>query len=75
MRILVDTNVLMSAILKDGKPERIIQFIISRADIEWIVSCDILKEYKDVIGRKKFGLPALIIVSSTNSPGCPPSRA
>lgn len=60
MRVLVDTNVLISAILKDGKPERILQFILSRKDMEWVVSSDILKEYKNVIGRKKFGLPLSI---------------
>lgn len=60
MKVLVDTNVLVSAILKDGEPERILRFIRSRADMEWIVSSDILKEYRDVIGRKKFGLPLQI---------------
>lgn len=61
MKVLIDTNVLVSAILKDGKPEQIIQFVVSRTDIEWIVSTDIMKEYKCVISRKKFGLPTTII--------------
>ena len=57
MKVLLDTNVLVSAILKDGEPERIVRFIVSRGDIEWIVSTDIMKEYKTVLARKKFGLP------------------
>ena len=61
MKVLIDTNVLVSAILKEGKPEQIIQFVVSRADIEWIVSSDIVKEYKSVISRKKFWLSETII--------------
>ena len=60
MKVLIDTNVLVSAVLKNGKPEQIIQFIVSRKDIEWIVSTDIMKEYKNVLAREKFGLPTTI---------------
>ncbi len=57
MKVLIDTNVLISAILKDKEPETVILFIVSRLDIEWIVSPQILEEYKEVLSRKKFGLP------------------
>lgn len=60
MKVLVDTNVLVSAILKDKDPETVILFIAERPDIEWIVSPQILEEYKEVLSRNKFGLPEYI---------------
>ena len=61
MRVIIDTNVLISAILKDRDPEVIILFVVSRDDFEWVASSAILKEYKEVLSRKKFGLPATLI--------------
>ncbi|HET7088287.1 MAG TPA: putative toxin-antitoxin system toxin component, PIN family [Anaerolineae bacterium] len=58
MKVLIDTNVLVSAALKDKDPEAVILFVVSRADYEWIVSPEILREYKEVLSRDKFGLPA-----------------
>jgi len=57
VKVLIDTNVLVSAILKDKDPETVILFIASRPDIEWIVSPQILEEFKEVLSRKKFDLP------------------
>jgi putative PIN family toxin of toxin-antitoxin system len=57
MKVLIDTNVLVSAALKNKTPEEVILFVASHADWEWIVSPDILAEYKAVLGRAKFGLP------------------
>ncbi|MBI4843862.1 MAG: putative toxin-antitoxin system toxin component, PIN family [Nitrospirae bacterium] len=57
MKVLIDTNVLVSAILKDKDPELVFLFIAGRPDIEWIVSPDILKEYREVLSRDKFSLP------------------
>ncbi|HDZ62563.1 MAG TPA: putative toxin-antitoxin system toxin component, PIN family [Nitrospirae bacterium] len=57
MKVIADTNVLVSAILKDKVPEDVILFLAERPDVEWIVSPQILKEYKEVLSRKKFGLP------------------
>ena len=57
MKVLIDTNVLVSAVLKDRIPEEVILFVTSRADMQWIVSPEILAEYKEVLGRAKFGLP------------------
>ncbi len=57
MKIVIDTNVLVSAILKDKEPETVLLFIAGHPDIEWIISPQILEEYKEVLGRKKFGLP------------------
>lgn len=61
MKVIVDTNVLVSAVLKDRIPEEVIVFIASRDDIEWIVSPQIMVEYKEVLGRDKFGLPGDIL--------------
>ena len=57
MNVIADTNVLVSAILKNKAPEEVILFIAKSPDIEWIVSPQILKEYREVLSRKKFGLP------------------
>lgn len=55
MRVVVDTNVLVSAALKDKDPETV--FVAAHPDWEWVVSADILTEYKAVLARDKFGLP------------------
>ena len=47
MKVVIDTNVLVSAALRDRDPEAVILFIVARADFEWIVSPEILVEYKD----------------------------
>jgi len=61
MRVVVDTNVLISAILKDKDPEAVLLYIIESPDIEWIASHFILAEYKEVLRRKKFALPEELI--------------
>jgi uncharacterized protein len=57
MKVLIDTNVLVSAALKDKDPEAVILFVTEQPDFEWIVSVEILAEYKDVLARPKFSLP------------------
>ncbi len=57
MKILIDTNVLISAVWKDKKPEQCILEIIARPNWEWIVSDEIMQEYLDVLRRKKFSFP------------------
>jgi putative PIN family toxin of toxin-antitoxin system len=61
MKVIVDTNVLVSAVLKDKDPEAVILFIVERSEFEWIVSAAILEEYKEVLGREKFGLPVDVL--------------
>lgn len=56
MKIIVDTNVLVSAVLKGREPRTVIQFIIDTPNCEWIVSEEILAEYKEVLSRSKFKL-------------------
>ena len=57
MRVVVDTNVLVSAILRDRDPEAVILFVVERDDMEWIVSPEIMEEYRQVLSRPKFALP------------------
>jgi uncharacterized protein len=61
MRVVIDTNVLISAVLKDRDPEAVITFVAERDDIEWIVSREIMSEYREVLSRPKFGLPANLL--------------
>ncbi len=61
MRIVVDTNVLVSAILRGRTPREVIQFIIDSPDYDWMVSTEILKEYKEVLSRPKFKLTQEVI--------------
>jgi putative PIN family toxin of toxin-antitoxin system len=56
MKIIIDTNVLVSAVLKGREPRAVIQFIVDNPDFEWIVSEEILTEYKEVLSRSKFKL-------------------
>jgi putative PIN family toxin of toxin-antitoxin system len=60
MKILIDTNVLISAVLKDKDPEAVIVFVVEQPDFEWLISPEILSEYKAVLGRPKFGLPVIV---------------
>jgi len=61
MRVVIDTNVLVSAIIRDRKPETVILFVVANPDIEWIVTPGISDEYKNVIRRPKFKLPTNIL--------------
>jgi putative PIN family toxin of toxin-antitoxin system len=56
IRVVVDTNVLVSAVLKGSVSEAIMLFLVADPDFEWVVSEEILLEYKSVLGRKKFKL-------------------
>ncbi|MDO9300802.1 MAG: putative toxin-antitoxin system toxin component, PIN family [Anaerolineales bacterium] len=54
MKVLIDTNVLISAVWRDRKPEEIILWVIANPDWQWIVSSEIMREYTEVLHRKKF---------------------
>src|SRR5437588_12425303 len=62
MKVIIDTNVLVSAALKNKDPEAVILFVASQPDIEWIISPAIMAEYKEVLARKKFGLSQPILL-------------
>jgi putative PIN family toxin of toxin-antitoxin system len=57
MKIIIDTNIVVSAIIADRNPERLIILVASKRDYQWIVSSEILTEYKDVLNRKKLKVP------------------
>ena len=54
MRVLIDTNILISALLRDGLPESVILWVLNNPEWEWLVSPAIMDEYRDVLQRKKF---------------------
>ena|SRR2546425_12717988 len=56
MIAVVDTNVLVSAALRDRLPERVVLYVATRDDWVWLVTADILREYNGVLGRPKFAL-------------------
>jgi len=56
MKIVIDTNILVSAALRDRDPEVVILFVLEQKDHQWIVSSEILEEYKTVLSRKRLDL-------------------
>ena len=54
IKVIVDTNILISAILKDRLPEKVILLIIEDERFDWLASEEIIQEYKTVITRPKF---------------------
>src|SRR5262249_206862 len=58
MNVLIDTNVLLSAALRDKLPERVILYVAGRDEIRWLVTPEILAEYTEVLRRPGFGLNA-----------------
>src|SRR5947209_6524511 len=61
MNVLIDTNVLLSAALRDKLPERVVLYVAGRADIHWLVTPGIRAEYTEVLRRPKFGLDEEIV--------------
>ena len=60
LRVVLDTNVLISAILFGGKPREILEKAI-RAEFRLCISEPILEELKGVLQRSKFDYPPEII--------------
>ena len=56
MNVLIDTNVLLSAALRDKLLERVVLYAAGRDHFRWLVTPEILAEYTDVLRRPKFGL-------------------
>ncbi|TAG88202.1 MAG: putative toxin-antitoxin system toxin component, PIN family [Oscillatoriales cyanobacterium] len=56
MRVVIDTNILVSAAIAGRKPASIITWIINEPDYEWVVSEEILAEYQEVLSRRKLKL-------------------
>ena len=54
MIVVLDTNVLLSAALRDRLPERVVLFVATDPDVQWLVTAEILDEYAKVLRRPKF---------------------
>ncbi len=52
MRAVIDTNVVVSAVLKDRVPEELILFVIGNVEFEWVASAEIVEEYLSVLNRQ-----------------------
>jgi len=61
MKVVIDTNVVVSAALKDKDPEAVMRAVVAHPDWEWVVSAEILAEYRTVLARAKFGLPPALL--------------
>lgn len=58
IRVVIDTNILVSALLKPGGiPGTIMVLALSRR-VQLCVSADIFAEYDEVVRRSRFNLPA-----------------
>jgi putative PIN family toxin of toxin-antitoxin system len=56
MNVLIDTNVLVSAALRNRLPERTVLYVAGHDHVKWLVTPEILAEYEDVLRRPRFGL-------------------
>ncbi|MDH4078605.1 MAG: putative toxin-antitoxin system toxin component, PIN family [Nitrospira sp.] len=61
MKVVIDTNVVVSAAFKNKDPEAVLRAVVAQPEWEWVVSAEILDEYREVLARPKFGLPPLLL--------------
>ena len=54
MRVVLDTNVLISALIGHGKPRRLLVYLFKEREL--VSSRQMLAELEDVLSRSKFGL-------------------
>ena len=57
MNIVVDTNVVVSSLLRNGKPRKVIARLLEHPSYDWVITEEIRKEYEEVICRPRFKLP------------------
>lgn len=57
MRVVIDTNILVSAVIRDRLPERVLLWCLGNPEVEWLVTPSVMAEYSAVIQRPKFALP------------------
>lgn len=57
MKIVIDTNVLLSALLTPNRKASLILDKVIDGNIEIYYNEKIIGEYKEVLSRKKFGIP------------------
>ena len=56
IRVVLDTNVLISAALSGGLPQAVVRYVTHTQDCQWVASPTILDEYREVLARPKFHL-------------------
>jgi len=56
MIVIIDTNILISAAIANKNPEAVILFVIANSAFEWVVSAEIIAEYKEVLKRPRLKL-------------------
>ncbi len=61
MKVVIDTNVFISAVWRDKNPESVLEWICAQPEWHWVVSAEIVKEYKAVLRREKFSFPPEIL--------------
>src|SRR4030042_209316 len=54
VRVVIDTNVLVSALINRGKPRRLLVYLLEKHTV--ILSRQILAELADVLSREKFNV-------------------
>ena len=57
IRVVLDTNVLVSAILTSGGPSHRVMELVLRGDLQLCVDSRIEEEYREVLARGKFSFP------------------
>jgi len=60
MRVVLDTNVLVSAFLYGGNPRRIVELVLS-GEVEMAISDSLVQELQDVLLRKQFDLTPQLV--------------
>ena len=60
MKIVIDSNVFISAFFWNGNPQKVFERVINRVD-DLFISDEILKEVFEVMSRKKFNIDKQII--------------
>ena len=47
--MVIDTNILVSAVIRDRLPERALHWCLGNPEVEWLVTSAIMAEYVAVI--------------------------
>ena len=54
MKVVIDTNVILSAAMRGGLPQRLIDRVVSDADLQWVAVPELVDEYLDILRRPRF---------------------
>lgn len=61
MRIVLDTNILVSAVLTPGGAAHQVVQLVLRGDLQLCVDSRIVAEYREILARGKFGFSASLV--------------